>query len=70
MIGVKAAKKPPIFRGYPDVLTVKDLQKALGIGKAAAYGLLEDRSIASIRIGRVYKIPKTALINYIQQIEG
>jgi excisionase family DNA binding protein len=65
----KTAKKAQIFRGYPDVLTVKDLQRALGIGKATAYGLLEDKSIASIRIGRVYKIPKTALINYVQSME-
>jgi excisionase family DNA binding protein len=65
----KTTKKVQLFRGYPDVLAVKDLQRALGIGKAAAYGLLENRSIASVRIGRIYKIPKTALISYVQRIE-
>ena len=69
MQGVKAVKKAPLFRGYPDVLSVKDLQRALGIGKAAAYGLLENRCIASIRIGRVYKIPKTALLKYFEGME-
>ncbi len=69
MNGIKTTTKTQLFRGYPDVLTVKDLQRALGIGKAAAYGLLENRRIASIRIGRAYKIPKTALIKYVQDIE-
>jgi DNA ligase (NAD+) len=69
MQGVKTAKKAPLFRGYPDILSVKDLQRALGVGKAAAYGLLENKSISSIRIGRVYKIPKTALINYVESIK-
>lgn len=37
MVGSKATKKPQLFRGYPDVLTVKDLQKALNIMKGANY---------------------------------
>jgi excisionase family DNA binding protein len=69
MSGIKTERKVQLFRGYPDVLTVKDLQRALGIGKAAAYNLLEKRSIASIRIGRVYNIPKTAVLKYVQSVE-
>ena len=65
----KTVRKTQLFKGYPDVLTVKDLQRALGIGKAAAYTLLENNSIPSFRIGRVYKIPKTALIGYVQNID-
>jgi excisionase family DNA binding protein len=55
-----------MFKSYPDVLSVKDLQEALGIGKSAAYALLETREIPSFRIGRVFKIPKDALIKYIR----
>jgi len=69
MIGSRAGKRPQPFKEYPDVLTVQDLQRALGIGKAAAYNLLESKAISSIRIGRVYKIPKTALIGFVQNIE-
>lgn len=69
MAGNTAGKRSQLFKEYPDVLTVKDLQRALGIGKAAAYNLLESKKISSTRIGRVYKIPKTALISFIQNIE-
>lgn len=69
MADSKTGRKIQLFRGYPDVLSVKDLQRALGIGKAAAYNLLENKTISSFKIGRVYKIPKTALIGYIQNIE-
>jgi len=65
----KMVNKTLLFKGYPDVLTVKDLQQALGIGKATAYSLLENNCIPSFRIGRVYKIPKTALIGYVQNID-
>ena len=58
-------RKRQMFKSYPDVLHIKDLQNALGIGKCAAYALVESGRIASFRIGRVYKIPKSALINYI-----
>lgn len=69
MTVVKTGKRSQLFKGYPDVLTVKDLQKALHIGKTAAYGLLENKRIPSFKIGRVYKIPKTALIGYVQSSE-
>lgn len=58
-------KKGQMFKSYPDVLHVKDLQRALGIGKAAAYTLVESGQIDSFRIGRIFKIPKSALIQYI-----
>jgi excisionase family DNA binding protein len=69
MAVVRTAKKSQLFKGYPDVLTVKDLQRALHIGKTAAYGLLESKHIQSFKIGRIYKIPKTALIGYVQSSE-
>ena len=68
MDGKKTRRKSPMFRDYPDVLTVKDLQRALGIGKVAAYNLLESKEISSIRIGRVYKIPKTSLMDFMENI--
>jgi len=58
-------RRSQIFKGYPDVLSVKDIQSALNIGKAAAYRLLETGQIHSFRIGRVFKVPKNALVQYI-----
>ena len=51
---------------YKDIMTVADLCEALGIGKNTAYKLLKSGEIKSIRIGRIYKIPKQCVEKYIQ----
>lgn len=56
-----------MFSGYNDILSVKDLCEALHIGKNTAYRLLRSKEIKSIKIGRVYKIPKQAVKAYILQ---
>lgn len=56
-----------IFDSYPDVLDVEDLMKALHISKSVAYQLLREKQISSIRIGRIYKIPKIYLLNFIEK---
>lgn len=56
-----------MFENYPDIVSVKQLQTMLGIGKSTAYVLLTSGQIKSIRIGRVYKIPKINVINYINK---
>lgn len=57
-----------MFDEYPDILTVSDIQQALGIGRNTAYKLLKSKQIKSIRIGNKYKIPKRCLIAYALQI--
>ena len=54
-----------MFRSYPDVMTVKQLAAALGIGINKAYEIVNDGTINSKRIGRM--IPKLYLVDYIQQ---
>ena len=54
-----------LFTEFPDVLEIKDLRKALGIGRAGAYKLLQSGEIDSFKIGNTYKIPKAALIAYV-----
>lgn len=56
-----------LFAEYPDVMTVQHLRAALGIGKLGAYKLLEQGKIQSFKIGNTYKIPKTAVIDYVKQ---
>ena len=34
-----------IFKNYPDVVTVEDLQNMLHIGRNTAYGILKDGAI-------------------------
>ena len=54
-----------MFESYPDVVSVEQLMKMLGIGKNKAYSLLRNRDIISLKIGRKYLIPKKAVIDFI-----
>ena len=54
-----------MFDDFPDILSVKDLMNALDIGRNKAYNLLQTKQIKSIRIGSTYRVPKTALIEYV-----
>lgn len=56
-----------LFEDYPDVLTVQQVRQALGIGRVGVYKLLDGGNIRCFKIGNAYKIPKTALIEYIQK---
>lgn len=56
-----------LFEDYPDVMTVQQVRKALGIGRTAVYRLLESHEIHCFMIGNAYKIPKTSLIEFIQK---
>lgn len=55
-----------MFNSFPDMMTVSDLQTALGIGRNSAYALVRDKKIKSLKIGRNIRIPKAWLIEYIQ----
>ena len=54
-----------MFVQYPDVLTVKQLQDALGVGRTTAYKLVRDGEIPSFKIGTATRIPKGGLISYL-----
>ena len=52
---------------YPDLLSVTDLQKILGIGRGLAYELLRTDQIAAVRVGqRKWRITKSAVIAYLK----
>ena len=47
------------------VLTVEDLARILAISKNTAYELVRSRKIRSVKIGRTYRIPRSALQEYL-----
>jgi excisionase family DNA binding protein len=55
-----------MFREYPDVVGAADLRKMLGVGRNTVYFLLRENKIPSIRIGKIYRIPKVNIIKYLQ----
>lgn len=56
-----------MFETYPDVMSVADIRKALGIGRTKAYELVSTGQIQSIKIGNAIRIPKPLLLEYIGQ---
>lgn len=50
---------------YEDIMTISDVAEALFIGKNRTYELLNKGIIKGFRIGRVWKIPKEAVREYI-----
>lgn len=51
----------------PDILNVHQVREVLGIGRKGVYNLLDSRKISFFKIGNAYKIPKSALIDFINQ---
>ncbi len=54
-----------LFERYPDVLTVHQAREALGVGRTGVYKLIDQGLLKCFKIGNAYKIPKTALIEYV-----
>lgn len=54
------------LKDYPDVCTVKDVAEILNIGINSAYELVKNGSIRSKKIGRIYRIPKTYIWEYLK----
>lgn len=54
-----------MFEEYDDLITVEEMQKLLGIGKNTAYQLLKNNKIKCFRIGKLWRIPKEAIREYI-----
>jgi len=50
----------------PGVLTVKDVQQVLGVGRISVYNLIEAGRLRAFKMGRVYKIPKGAVIEFLK----
>lgn len=54
-----------MFNEYPEILTVPQVSKALGIGTRSAYTLIREKELGHIRIGRKILIPKVCLEDFI-----
>lgn len=55
---------------YDDLLTVEEACEALKMGKNALYELLTSGKLKAFRNGRVWRIPKAAVEEYIRSQAG
>ena len=54
-----------MFPDYPDIVSVTQLLKMLGISRQLAYELINTGKIRALHIGNAFKIPKVCVIDYI-----
>lgn len=50
---------------YPDILTVEEVCEALRMGYNAVYELLNSGKLKAYKNGRVWRIPREALVKYV-----
>ena len=56
------------FRDFPDILSVLQLSRMLNINEKAAYQLVRENRIDHFKIGRTFRIPKMAVIKYMNKV--
>lgn len=52
-------------KDYNDMVTIDELCEMLAIGRNTAYSLLKSSEIKAFKIGRVWKIPREAISEYV-----
>ena len=55
-----------MFQSTDDLLTVEETAELLRMGRGAIYPLLASGQLKAFRNGRVWRIPKDAVVQYIQ----
>lgn len=58
--------KDDILADYHDVLTPKEIQSILGIGRRQTYELLNSGEIQVVRVGRSMRISKRVFLNWLK----
>lgn len=65
---IKRKEYMNMLKGYPDVLKVKEMCKALGdISTKTGYKLLRENKIESIKVGREYCVSKISIVDFWMQ---
>ena len=55
-----------VLKEYPDILTVDEMSKALGVSSKTGYQLLRDNKVKHLKVGRAYRVPKDHLLSYLR----
>ena len=50
-----------------DILTIKDLQKLLNIGRNTALRLVQDGEIEGFKVGRQWRLTRESVVRYIRR---
>ncbi len=55
-----------VLRESPDVLTVEQMSRILGISVKTGYQLLKNNKIINMKVGRSYRIAKVHLLSFLK----
>ena len=53
------------IQDYPDILTVEEASELLGVCTKTVYKLIKNGEIEKKNVGRLFKIPKSHLMDYL-----
>ena len=55
-----------VFKGYPEVLNVKQVSAVLGISEKTVYKLIRNGTFACMKVGWEFRIPKVVIMKYVK----
>ena len=55
-----------MLKSYPDVMNIEQMCEVLSISTKTGYKLLKEQQIASLRIGKKFRIPKVHIFTYLK----
>ena len=58
-----------VLQDYPDILDVNQVSTILGVSTKTVYRLLDEGSLASLKVGRAFKIPKLYVLQYVKVLD-
>ena len=56
-----------MLKKYPDVLTTQQVANLLHISMKSVYSLLNQGKIHYKKVGRIYRIPKYSVVEYLKK---
>ncbi len=56
-----------MFREYADMVSIGELCEMLKIGTSKAYELLRNGTIRGFKEGKIWKIPRHAVVDYVME---
>ena len=59
-----------MLENYDDLLTLEETCEVLKMGRSAVYALLQNGSLKGFRNGRVWRIPKVAVQQFVLSKAG
>jgi excisionase family DNA binding protein len=54
----------------PEIMTIEQVQQFLGISRPKAYELANMATFPAVRLGRVIRVPKLALLRWLDRQAG